>query len=111
MDSNTLVIFVVSSLLGYFMVRYFQANKRIAQYELDRETDMIYQSINTLRSDVEKDMEKVGTAIQKIEDNLFNEIDRRFRSFATAINDAERRIDEIETKNMVKEPTLFDNVP
>jgi hypothetical protein len=34
----------------------------------------------------------------------------RFRVFSNAINDADRRIDEIVYNNSDKEPTLFDNV-
>jgi len=110
MDSNTLVVVVVSGLLGFFMVKYFQMKKEIARNDLDREMDIVYRSIDDVRSNLEKDVERLTTRIENAESNIFTEIDRKFLSFSNALNDADRRIDEIQYNNSNKEPTLFDNV-
>jgi predicted nucleic acid-binding Zn-ribbon protein len=111
MDSNTLVIFVVSSLLGFFMVKYFQMKKEIARNDLDREMDIVFRSIDDVRTNLEKEVERLTIKIEKTEDVIYSELDNRYRAFSNAINDADRRIDEIVYNNSNKEPTLFDNVP
>jgi len=111
MDSNNLIIMVVSGLLGFFMVKFFQMKKEIAKNDLDREMDMIYRSIDDVRTNLEKDVERLTTRIQNAESNIFTEMDRKFLSFSNALNDADRRIEEINYNNMNKEPTLYDNVP
>ena len=110
MDSNNLVIMVVSGLLGFFMVKYFQMKKEIAKNDLDREMDMIYRSIDDVRTNLEKDVERLTTKIENTENNIYSELNNRYRAFSNAINDADRRIDEIVYNNSDKEPTLFDNV-
>jgi len=110
MDSNNLVIMVVSGLLGFFMVKYFQMKKEIARNDLDREMDMIYRSIDDVRTNLEKDVERLTTKIENTESSIYSELDNRYRAFSNAINDADRRIDEIVYNNSDKEPTLFDNV-
>jgi predicted nucleic acid-binding Zn-ribbon protein len=110
MDSNNLVIMVVSGLLGFFMVKYFQMKKEIARNDLDREMDMIYRSIDDVRTNLEKDVERLTTKIENTENNIYSELNNRYRAFSNAINDADRRIDEIVYNNSDKEPTLFDNV-
>lgn len=110
MDSNNIVIMVVSGLLGFFMVKYFQMKKEIARNDLDREMDMIYRSIDDVRTNLEKDVERLTTKIKNTENNIYSELDNRYRVFSNAINDADRRIDEIVYNNSDKEPTLFDNV-
>jgi len=110
MDSNNLIIMVVSGLLGFFMVKYFQMKKEIARNDLDREMDMIYRSIDDVRTNLEKDVERLTTKIKNTENNIYSELDNRYRVFSNAINDADRRIDEIVYNNSDKEPTLFDNV-
>ena len=110
MDSNNIVIMVVSGLLGFFMVKYFQMKKEIARNDLDREMDMIYRSIDDVRTNLEKDVERLTTKIENTENNIYSELNNRYRVFSNAINDADRRIDEIVYNNSDKEPTLFDNV-
>jgi DNA-binding transcriptional regulator GbsR (MarR family) len=110
MDSNNLIIMVVSGLLGFFVVKYFQMKKEIARNDLDREMDMIYRSIDDVRTNLEKDVERLTTKIKNTENNIYSELDNRYRVFSNAINDADRRIDEIVYNNSDKEPTLFDNV-
>ena len=110
MDSNNLVIMVVSGLLGFFMVKYFQMKKEIARNDLDREMDMVYRSIDDVRTNLEKDVERLTTKIENTENNIYSELNNRYRAFSNAINDADRRIDEIVYNNSDKEPTLFDNV-
>jgi uncharacterized protein YjaG (DUF416 family) len=110
MDSNNLVIMVVSGLLGFFMVKYFQMKKEIARNDLDREMDIVYRSIDDVRSMLEKDAERLTNKIDNLQNEIYNEIDRKFRVFSNALNDADRRIDEIQYNNSNKEPTLFDNV-
>jgi hypothetical protein len=110
MDSNTLVIMVVSGLLGFFMVKHFQMKKEIARNDLDREMDIVFRSIDDVRSNLEKEVERLTTRIKNVENNIFTEMDRKFLSFSNALNDADRRIDEIQYNNSNKEPTLFDNV-
>lgn len=111
MDNNTLLIMVVSGLLGFFMVKYFQMKKEIARNDLDREMDVVYRSIDDVRSNLEKEVERLTTRIENAESNIFTEMDRKFLSFSNALNDADRRIEEINYNNMSKEPTLYDNVP
>jgi len=110
MDSNNLVIMVVSGLLGFFMVKYFQMKKEIARNDLDREMDIVYRSIDDVRSMLEKDVERLTNKIDNLQNDFYTEIDRKFRVFSNALNDADRRIDEIQYNNSNKEPTLFDNV-
>jgi DNA-binding transcriptional regulator GbsR (MarR family) len=114
MDSNTLVTIVVSGLLGFFMVKYFQMKKEIAKNDLDREIDMVYRSIDDVRSNLEKDVERLTNKIDVAQSEIYTEIDRKFRVFSNALNDADRRIDEIQYVNSNKEenkqPSLFDNV-
>ena len=110
MDSNNIVIMVVSGLLGFFMVKYFQMKKEIARNDLDREMDIVYRSIDDVRSMLEKDAERLTNKIDNLQNEIYNEIDRKFRVFSNALNDADRRIDEIQYNNSNKEPTLFDNV-
>ena len=110
MDSNNLIIMVVSGLLGFFMVKYFQMKKEIARNDLDREMDIVYRSIDDVRSMLEKDAERLTNKIDNLQNEIYNEIDRKFRVFSNALNDADRRIDEIVYNNSDKEPTLFDNV-
>lgn len=111
MDNNTLVIMVVSGLLGFFMVKYFQMKKEIARNDLDREMDIVYRSIDDVRSNLEKDVERLTTKIDNVENEMYTQMDKRLRSFSNALVDADRRIDQIEYNNLNKEPTLFDNVP
>ena len=111
MDNNTLVIMVVSGLLGFFMVKYFQMKKEIARNDLDREMDIVYRSIDDVRSNLEKDVERLTTKIDNVENEMYTQMDKRLRSFSNALVDADRRIDQIEYNNSNKEPTLFDNVP
>ena len=111
MDSNTLVVVVVSGLLGFFMVKYFQMKKEIARNDLDREMDIVYRSIDDVRSNLEKDVERLTTKIENVENEMYAQMDKRLRSFSNALVDADRRIDQIEYNNLNKEPTLFDNVP
>lgn len=111
MDSNTLVVVVVSGLLGFFMVKYFQMKKEIARNDLDREMDIVYRSIDDVRSNLEKDVERLTTKINNVENEMYAQMDKRLRSFSNALVDADRRIDQIEYNNSNKEPTLFDNVP
>lgn len=111
MDSNTLVIVFVSSLLGFFMVKYFQMKKEIARNDLDREMDIVYRSIEDVRNNLDKDVERLTKKIENIETELFTEMDRKLQLFSNALNDADRRIDEIQYNNSNKERTLFDNVP
>jgi len=111
MDSNTLVVVVVSGLLGFFMVKYFQMKKEIARNDLDREMDIVYRSIDDVRSNLEKDVERLTTKIENVENEMYAQMDKRLRSFSNALVDADRRIDQIEYNNSNKEPTLFDNVP
>lgn len=111
MDSNTLVVVVVSGLLGFFMVKYFQMKKEMAQMDMDKQMDMVYETINYLRNDLEKEVEKLTNKIENTENDIYSELDNRYRAFSNAINDADRRIDEILYTNSNKEPTLFDNVP
>lgn len=111
MDNNTLVIMVVSGLLGFFMVKYFEMKKEIARNDLDREMDIVYRSIDDVRSNLEKDVERLTTKIDNVENEMYTQMDKRLRSFSNALVDADRRIDQIEYNNLNKEPTLFDNVP
>lgn len=111
MDNNTLVIIVVSGLLGFFMVKYFEMKKEIARNDLDREMDIVYRSIDDVRSNLEKDVERLTTKIDNVENEMYTQMDKRLRSFSNALVDADRRIDQIEYNNSNKEPTLFDNVP
>lgn len=110
MDNNTLIIMVVSGLLGFFMVKHFQMKKEIARNDLDREIDIVYRSIDDVRNNLEKYVEKLTTKIENVEGELFKEMDRKFYSFSDALNDVDRRVGEIEYNNLKKEPTLFDNV-
>jgi len=109
MDNNTFVIIVVSSLLGFFIVKYFQMKKEIARNDLDREIDMVYRSIEDVRNNLDKDVERLTKKIETLETELFVEMDRKFLSFSDALNDMDRRVDEIQYNNINKEPTLFDN--
>jgi len=109
MDNNTLVIMVVSGLLGFFMVKYFQMKKEIARNDLDREIDMVYRSVEDVRNTLEKDVERLTKKIENSESEVFLEMDRKFLSFSDALNDMDRRVDEIQYNNINKEPTLFDN--
>ena len=111
MDSNTLVIMIVSGFLGFFMVKYFQMKKEIARNDLDREMDIVYRSIDDVRNNLEKDVERLTTKIENVENEIYTQMDKRLRSFSNALVDAGRRIDQIEYNNSNKEPTLFDNVP
>lgn len=111
MDSNTLVTIMVSGLLGFFVVKYFQMKKEIARNDLDREMDIVFRSIDDVRSNLEKEVERLTTKIENVENEIYSQIDNRLRSFSNAINDADRRIDEIINNNLNKEPTLYDNVP
>ena len=111
MDSNTLVVVVVSGLLCFFMVKYFEMKKEIARNDLDREMDIVYRSIDDVRSNLEKDVERLTTKIDNVENEMYTQMDKRLRSFSNALVDADRRIDQIEYNNSNKEPTLFDNVP
>ena len=112
MDSNTLVTIVVSGLLGFFMVKFFQIRKELAQIESDRQIEMIYSSIQDVRDNIEKEVERLTDKIDHVESNIYSEMDRKFSAFSNAIIDADRRIDEITNNNMPKtESTLFDNVP
>lgn len=110
MDSNTLVIMVVSGILGFFMVKYFEMKREIARNDLDREMDIVFRSIDDVRSNLEKEIERLTTKIENVEGELFKEMDRKFLSFSDALNDVDRRVGEIEYNNLKKEPTLFDNV-
>ena len=111
MDSNNIIIMVVSGLLGFFMVKFYQMRKEMAQMDMDRQLDMIYETISHLRMDLEKEVEKLTNKIENTECDMQSELDNRYRAFSNAINDADRRIDEIVYNNSNKEPTLFDNVP
>ena len=46
MDSNNIIIMVVSGLLGFFMVKFYQMRKEMAQMDMDRQLDMIYETIS-----------------------------------------------------------------
>jgi len=111
MDSNTLVIMVVSGLLGFFVVKYFQMKKELDRNELDREMSFVFESLDGIRRDIEKDIERLTTKIDNVENEMYAQMDKRLRSFSNALVDADRRIDQIEYNNSNKEPTLFDNVP
>ena len=111
MDSNTLVIMVVSGLLGFFVVKYFQMKKELDRNELDREMNIVFESLDGIRRDIEKDVERLTTKIENVENEIYSQMDKRLRSFSNAINDADRRIDQIEYNNINKEPSLYDNVP
>ena len=110
MDTGTLVIILTSSLLGYFMVKHFEMKKELSRNELDREHDMIYRSIDSLREEMCDDVEKLTNKIESVENGIYSQMTNRFRSFSNALVDADRRIDEITSKEEDKEPTLFDNV-
>ena len=103
MDSNTLVTIVVSGLLGFFMVKFFQIRKELAQIESDRQIEMIYSSIQDVRDNIEKEVERLTDKIDHVESNIYSEMDRKFSAFSNAIIDADRRIDEI--------TNLFPNAP
>jgi peptidoglycan hydrolase CwlO-like protein len=113
MDSNTLVVVVVSGLLGFFMVKFFQMKKEIARNDLDREMDMIYRSIDDVRTNLEKDVEKLTNKINNVQSEMYTEFDNRFYGFSKAINDCESRISSIEiyTNKVQMQPSLYDNVP
>jgi chaperonin cofactor prefoldin len=71
----------------------------------------VFRSIDDVRTNLEKEVERLTIKIEKTEDVIYSELDNRYRAFSNAINDADRRIDEIVYNNSNKEPTLFDNVP
>jgi hypothetical protein len=108
---NTSFAFMIAGLFGFLVVRFFQMRKEIARNDLDREMDMIYRSIDDLRSNLNKDVESLTNKIDNVQNDFYTEMDRKFRCFSTALNDADRRIDEITNNNLNKEPTLYDNVP
>ena len=110
MDSSTLMIVLLSSLLGFLMVKFYQIRTELHQMQLDKEMDMIYRSVDDVRSNLQKEVERLTTKIENVESTIYSEINDRYRAFSSALNDADRRIDEIVYNNSNKEPTLFDNV-
>ena len=65
MDINTLVTIVVSGLLGFFMVKFFQVRKELAQAELDRRLDDIYSDMGRMRDHIDEELQKVSDLSNK----------------------------------------------
>jgi hypothetical protein len=112
MDSNTLVTIVVSGLLGFFMVKFFQIRKELAKNELDRRLDDIYSDMGRMRDHIDKEIENVTEEIRGAEKEVYNYVDQRMNAVARTHNELDRQVSEL--YNMVSEdeatPTLFDNV-
>lgn len=110
---DTTFFIIISALLGYFVVKHFEMKKEIARHELDQQMNVVFESLDSIRRDIDKEVELLTDRINDLENEIYSEINKKFKSFSFAHNNLEKRVDsmDIELNKEIKEPSLYDNVP